>query len=248
MAVRFKRSYHDRKETVARRRKTILKVLILLLFFQIVFSLFAATIKMTSISMEPEVSRGSVMIYSPFVYGFKINMLGLQLPQVRTPERGDLIVLTPPYMERRKGAFAVLNGVVKFFTFGKVNLNSISSESWNQGYLIKRIVGIPGDTIRMSDYKVSIKPEGSIYFLSEFEVIDKDYDIQINNLPEFWTDDMPFSGNIDALTLEDDQYFVLGDNRMMSSDSTDWGVLSRERIEGLILMKYWPLNQFTLYK
>ncbi|MBN2657690.1 MAG: signal peptidase I [Spirochaetales bacterium] len=248
MAVRFKRSYHDRKEAVARRRKTIIKVLIILLFFQIFFSLFAGTVRIESVSMEPGMKKGSAMVYSPLVYGFKINALGIQLPEIRSPQRGDLVVFTPPYVEKKTGAFALLNGVVKFLTLGKINLNRITSENWDQSHLIKRVVAVPGDTIRMDNFKVSIKPQGSVYFLSEFEVINKDYDIQINNLPEQWNADMPFSGNMDAVTLGDDDFFVLGDNRMMSSDSTGWGMLSRERLDGMILLKYWPFSQFALYR
>nr|MDA3809667.1 S26 family signal peptidase [Spirochaetaceae bacterium] len=87
----------------------------------------------------------------------------------------------------------------------------------------------------------------SDFFLSEFEVIDKNYDISVGNLPEGWNNSIPFSGNFNDITLKENQYFVLGDNRMQSSDSTSWGVLDRERIKGKVLLTYWPLNKFKLY-
>jgi len=248
MAVRFKRSYHDRKEAVARRRKTIIKILIVLLFFQIAFSLFTVAIRLDSASMEPGIKRGSALVFSPLVYGFHIHIIDTQLPEIRPPKRGDLVVFTPPYIEKSKGAFFVFSGFVKFLSFGKINLNSLVSAEWDQKLLVKRIIAVPGDTVRMTDFRVSIKPEGSGFFLSEFEVIDRDYDIQVEELPDMWRDDMPYSGNLDTFTLEDEQYFVLGDNRMRSSDSTSWGMLDRDRIEGLVLFKYWPLNQFKVYK
>lgn len=248
MAVRFKRSYHDRKETIARRRKTIVKVLLIVLSFQIIFSLFAASLKLQSSSMSPVLEKNNTIIYSPFVYGFKIKMFNWQLPQIREPKRGDLVVFTPPYSENISGPFAFLNGFVKFFTFGKINLNSLLSESWDQRLLVKRVIAVPGDTIRMYDYKVSIKPEGSSFFLSEFEVINNDYDIKIDSIPAGWSDDLPFSGKMKAVKLEDNQFFVLGDNRLKSSDSLSWGMLNRDRIEGMVLLKYWPLNQFQIFK
>jgi len=198
--------------------------------------------------MEPGIRKGSALVYSPLVYGFNIHLIDTQLPEIRTPERGDLVVFTPPYIEQPKGAFFVFSGFVKFLTFGKVNLNSIVSAKWDQKLLVKRIIAVPGDTIRMADFKVSIKPEGAGFFLSEFEVIDRDYDVQIEELPAQWRDDMPYSGNLETITLKKDQYFVLGDNRMRSSDSTSWGMLERDRIEGLVLFKYWPLNQFKVFK
>lgn len=245
MAVRFKRSYHDRKEAVARRRKTVLRILIICFTFQILFSVFLSTIRIDSVSMEPGLDQGNVMIYSPFIYGLKINLLNSRLPQIQSPERGDLVVFTPPYIEKKEGALVVLSSIVNFLTFGKVDLTTLSGDKWDNRQLIKRIIAIPGDTVRMYDFKASIKPAGSNFFLSEFEVIDIDYDIKLGQLPAGWDSSLPFSGNMEAFTLEEGQYFVLGDNRMQSSDSTNWGFLDRERIVGKVIFNYWPLSKIA---
>lgn len=247
VSVRFKRSYRDRKESIARRKKTVLQALIIILSFQILYSVFFTTIKIGNSSMEPSIKKNSVLIYSPVVYGYQLFLINKRLPQIQSPERGDLILLSPPYYEESNNAFSNFSKFIQFLTLGKINLQKLNPDRWDSGALIKRIIAVPGDTVKMRDFSVSIKPAGSDYFLSEFEVIENEYDISIGELPESWPENMPFSGNMSAVTLEDGQYFVLGDNRTLSSDSTSWGLLDRDRIIAKIIMTYWPLKEIQLY-
>lgn len=244
MAVRFKRSYHDRKEAIARRKRTVLKILIVCFSFQVIFSVFLSTIRVESVSMKPGIDKGDILVFAPFFYGFNVNILHTRLPQVRPPERGDIVVFTPPYTEKSHGTIGFFNGIVKFLTFNKVNLDFVLYDKQSRRYLIKRVIAVPGDTVKMSDFKASIKPEGSGYFLSEFEVIPQDYDINVEGLPSGWDMEMPFSGNMDPVVLMENQYFLLGDNRMMSSDSLNWGPLDLEKIEGKVIFSYWPFSRF----
>lgn len=248
MAVRFKRSYRDRKQAVARRKKTVIKVILIVFSFQILFTLFLSTIKIDTISMEPSLKKGSVLIYSPLVYGVNIKTFNGSLPQLNAPQRGDLVVLTPPFVKEKKGFSHLIWSVLKFLSFGKINIEAIDSDQWNNKHLVKRIIAIPGDTVKMSEFTALIKLPDSDYFLGEFEVIDSAYDVNLGQLPAGWSDSLPFSGNMDPITLEENQFFVLGDNRMESSDSTSWGVLKRNLIEGKVLLTYWPLKRFKVFK
>jgi len=248
MPVRFKRSYRDRKQAVARRKKTVLKVFLIVISFQIIFSVFFSTIRIDTVSMEPSLLKGSVFIYSPFLYGYKIETLKSRLPQISAPERGDLIVFSPPYIKRKTGFVLFISSVVKFLSFGKINIEALGSNQWDHKLLIKRIIALPGDTVKMTDFTASIKPSDSDYFLNEFEVIESAYDVRLGELPAGWNDSLPFSGNMKPLTLKEDQFFVLGDNRMESSDSTNWGLLDRNLIEGKVLLAYWPFNKFKVFK
>jgi signal peptidase I len=98
--------------------------------------------------------------------------------------------------------------------------------------LIKRVVGLPGDTVILKNETVTIKntahPEG--FTLSE-PYLDP------HNL-----------GGADGitLTLGDDQYFVLGDNRRVSSDSRIWGTLPREDIVGRVFLRLYPFNEIGI--
>lgn len=247
MPVRFKRSYRDRKQAVAKRKKVIIKVLIIIFTFQILFTVFFSAIRIDSVSMEPSLDQGSIMVFSPMVYGYKFKTFTGRMPQVSTPARGDLIVFSPPYISEKKGLISFFSSIIKFLSFGKIDLQAIGAKSWENQTLVKRVVAIPGDTIKIQNFTALIKSEDSDYFLSEFEVIDTNYDINVGILPEGWDNSIPFSGNMPELILEDNEYFVLGDNRMQSSDSTSWGVLNRDDIEGKVLMTYWPFNKFRFY-
>lgn len=83
--------------------------------------------------------------------------------------------------------------------------------------LIKRIVGLPGETIAVANGEVRI--DGRLYL--------EPY------LPALAT----YTG---TWTLGADQYFVLGDNRNNSSDSHVWGPVGRRAIDGKALLVYWP--------
>ncbi len=83
--------------------------------------------------------------------------------------------------------------------------------------LIKRVIGLPGDTIGVQNGKVSVNGQ----------VLDEPY---IAATPAY-------SGE---WQVPDDQLFVLGDNRNNSSDSHSWGFLPFEKVVGKAVVIYWP--------
>ncbi|MDB5265753.1 MAG: signal peptidase signal peptidase [Parcubacteria group bacterium] len=96
-------------------------------------------------------------------------------------------------------------------------------------FLIKRIVGLPGETVRINEGVVSIiTPAGATLKLSEPYVVAED---------ATYTNDT---------TLGAGQYFVMGDNRPVSSDSRSWGTLPRENIIGRVDVRLFPLSSIGL--
>ena len=91
---------------------------------------------------------------------------------------------------------------------------------------IKRIIGLPGERIEIEDGKVLIYQNGTAQVLDES-----------GYLSEF----LQTSGDIE-ISLDEDEYFVLGDNRSLSSDSRRWGSLPEENIIGRVLLRAWPLE------
>ena len=97
---------------------------------------------------------------------------------------------------------------------------------------IKRIIGMPGDTVKLENshfYINGVKLDESNY-LSE-----KIYTSQGNFLREGAEISVPPS-----------YYFVCGDNRPVSSDSRAWGPINRSSIIGKSQVRYWPFNRFGI--
>lgn len=105
---------------------------------------------------------------------------------------------------------------------------------------IKRVVGLPGDTLEIRDKEVYIN--GSP--LDESYAVFKDSENMFNkNHPAYYID--PYARNRDNFgpkVIPDDNYFMMGDNRDFSQDSRYWGFLDRELIEGKALIIYWSWN------
>ena len=96
---------------------------------------------------------------------------------------------------------------------------------------IKRIIGLPGETIDIQAGIIRIAKDGNNIVLDE-----KKY------LPNGTT-----SGNIHVV-LGENTYYVLGDNRQFSSDSRIWGVLPKEDIVGKVFVRLYPVNSISYIK
>lgn len=106
--------------------------------------------------------------------------------------------------------------------------------------MVKRVVGIPGDSIKIEDNVILIKPEGKNYFFSEKEIIQVEYETESFPRPDMLSEDFPFSGNMSEVVLADDEYFLSGDNRTMSNDSYYWGPVTIDKIKAKVVLEYAP--------
>ena len=98
-------------------------------------------------------------------------------------------------------------------------------------YYIKRIIGLPGETVQIAD--------GLIYI--DGEVLQESYGREVIQDPGLAAE---------PITLGEDEYFVLGDNRNQSSDSRDpsVGLIHRDEIVGRAWLRIWPLDSFGILK
>jgi len=91
---------------------------------------------------------------------------------------------------------------------------------------IKRIIGLPGETIEING--------GDIYIDGFLLEETADFSSQIP-IPDSY-----------SVTLLEDEYYVLGDNRAHSGDSRSFGPVAREEIIGRMWIRYWPLSNLGL--
>lgn len=91
---------------------------------------------------------------------------------------------------------------------------------------IKRILGVPGDTIEVKNNQIWVNgsPLNEVYIPDDFKT-----------MPGAFTKDR-------VITLAEDEYFTVGDNREFSSDSRQWGPTPKQNIVGRAIFRYWPLS------
>jgi len=224
-------------------RKLAKLVVLTLILYLIISSMFLATFQVESGSMLPFLEPKDRIFVSPLTYGARFLFFSARLPAVREPARGDVVVIRSPMYTKPNLPLSILEPFLRFFSFQRGSAVRDVSGRRIPAYMIKRIVAIPGDTIKMSGFKVYIEPEGSNTYREEQELIPQTYMTIITGLPEGWAKEFPFSGELPPVTLEENQYFLLGDNRQESSDSRSWGPLPRDQLLGKVIYRYWPLSR-----
>ena len=100
-------------------------------------------------------------------------------------------------------------------------------------FFIKRVIGLPGEKVQIKNNEITIfnseNPDGT--------VLDESGYLSPNVVT---------AGEL-IVTLKEDQYFVLGDNRGASSDSRSWGPVPEADVIGKVLLRAWPLNQLSVF-
>jgi signal peptidase I len=121
-------------------------------------------------------------------------------------------------------------------------------------FLVKRLIGVPGDHIHLRNGIVIINgvaqdqphakpttPENHNDFLDEFPSVPPDPEPG-NLIPESWAVDFPHYIENGDLVVPAGHYFMMGDNRHNSADSRFWGFVPRENIVGRPLLNYWSFK------
>lgn len=99
-------------------------------------------------------------------------------------------------------------------------------------YFIKRIIGLPGETVEIAGGAIKIYNDTSPNGVN----IDEPYLDQV------------YTATTRTVTLKSDEYFVLGDNRVASLDSRYFGPVKRDLIVGKVWLRGWPLDRWKVFK
>lgn len=104
-----------------------------------------------------------------------------------------------------------------------------------QEFFIKRVIGLPGEKINLKD--------GDIYVANK----ENPNGIKLEE-PYLSAGLKTYSMTVESVSLEGDEYYVLGDNRNSSKDSRSFGPVKKSFIVGRVLLRGWPFNRATIFK
>lgn len=209
------------------------------IFLVIVFrSVAFEPFKIPSGSMIPSLRIGDFILVNKFTYGLKVPFSDLSL---------GVVNLDPIYLMKLN---EVQRGDVIVFKY-PVEPNI---------YYIKRVIGLPGETVEIKDKKVFINDEPlpikelpRSKFMDSMDEKFKDtnfkfYEVQLKDKTFIYQvdEDNYFQMNLEKRKIPEDSYFVMGDNRDFSYDSRYWGVVPHKNVKGkaflVWLSMYFPDN------
>jgi len=176
-------------------------------------------------SMIPALLVGDWLFVNKLVYGPVIPFTNTHLPGYSEPKRADVVVfVSPPQSDQPEDPTPTL---------------------------VKRLIGMPGDTLYMRDGVVHLNgiPQRQGFAATNRvdpaeanatnELFSWQHGIELKNTRFGSAPDVPTHDNWGPLLIPQGHYFMMGDNRYCSKDSRYWGVVPRENVRGRPLIVYY---------
>ena len=213
-----------KKGTLWDNVKGILGAVVLFLFLR---TFLIEAYRIPSPSMVPALLVGDWLFVNKLVYGPHIPFTSINLPGYSEPKRYEIAVFVSPYQ--------------------------VDQEHDPTPTLVKRIIGLPGDTLHMRAGRLFIdgeeqkqgygdqSPRGDpdeVSFLFDWQ---KKYALTASRFGP--APDQPTHDNWGPLVIPEKYYFMMGDNRYQSKDSRYWGIVLRENFRGRPMFVYYSWNQ-----
>ena len=145
------------------------------------------------------------------------------------PKRGDIVTFEAPSKREISAALADMNNPVAEY---KHNINNIFDKfryyvlELGKNSYIKRVIGLPGEYVKIENGKVYIKGE---------ELEENYLQSTVKTEP---------TGAFYDLVVPEGAIFVMGDNRAGSDDSRKFGCVPLEKLESIVWIRFWPFNLF----
>ncbi len=222
----FEISYSLRQQRNRQTRTAVLVVLAFFVIMNILLTKIITPVRQKAVSMEPNIKSGTFVLSTPL--GKKIK-------------RGEIVIISGN-SENLSFFKRTADGILRALTFQKFRY---FSEEEN---IMRRAVAVPGDTIFMKDFVLYIQPKNERHFFTEFELNQIPYSVDITVPPVEWNTRIGVRGNFDKITLGENEYFVLGDNRLACIDSRIFGKIKGDNIKKRVLLCYFPFTEFHLFK
>lgn len=201
----------------------IIETVVFVVVMVIIIRFFAGEIRwIPSGSMHPTLLEGDRIVVERYSRFFK------------APNRGDIMVFYPPSTKLSNKFLPLMSRLTGF---------------WCKDIAyIKRVVGLPGDKIEIKEEDngksyvyINGKKYEEAYIKSPYEYPpcpDK-------NMPQ-WVLANDQVMKCGPFKLDNNSYFMMGDNRGNSQDSRYWGTITQDRFVGRAILVFWPLNRIKL--
>src|SRR5579862_2691259 len=214
------------EETPFEAAASICSVLVVGLF---ILTFLAQNFVIPSGSMEKTLLVGDHLIVDRITLSPPAKWM--PLVHYREPRRGDIVVFVKPVTDPDP-----IDGSPTYLI------------------LVKRLIGVPGDHIRLRNGVVFLNgtaqsepfadpttPENHDNFVDEFPLLSPVPEPG-NLIPETWAAEFPQHVSNGELVVPPGEYFMMGDNRHDSADSRFWGFVPRQNVMGRPLFNYWSFK------
>jgi hypothetical protein len=230
------RSFTEKVLSAQKRRKVAGRILVLLLVVAASHAFLLRAYRVSTDTMRPGLEKGDLVLASPLL-GEITTVFG-RLPPLLPLKRGALVVVLPATSRSESLAFKGWDSLVRFFTFQRVSpLSDVRGREQTSPGLY-RVLGLPGDRLRSKGSFYEIKAAGAAGYSTEYLATGKEYMISGQSR----STQASLADSQETL-LGDGEYYVACDDRSVFDGSALWGPLRLDRVEGRLILVFWPLKR-----
>lgn len=199
----------------------------------VVMFFFIQAFKIPSESMQNTLLVGDHLFVNKAAYGFRIPFTNVRFGELSPIKKGDIIVFQFPAKDR-----------------SQINCG----ESQYGRDFVKRVIGLPGDTVEVKERELFVNGEKvplqgyERYENIQREAYQPEEDLELyqkvwenHQLDNYYG--IYLRDNFGPVTVPENHYFGMGDNRDNSCDSRFWGPIPRENIKGKAWFIHWPVSR-----
>jgi signal peptidase I len=199
------------------------------------------TARVAGTSMLPSFKEGDRLLVTPYPYGLRFGLSETRYLTMQKPQRGDLVLARPAWAAEVPRWFAGLDTALRIVSFQRLRLESLLGAGQGDEWILRRVVGLPGDTLYLDKGWCFVKPVAASAFRREDEVAETGYSLLLPEAGTQWSRSFPGPSSLPPVLLKEGEYFLLADNRMVLDDSRLWGAVPDAAVIGRVLLRYWPL-------
>ncbi|MBN2532235.1 MAG: signal peptidase I [Spirochaetales bacterium] len=242
-------------------------IVIVILLQQFLFELYV----IPTGSMIPTIEEGTRALVLKTVFGPEILPGTVKYRYFRVPYRGEVIVFEnpDPRLEPMGPFKKIIHKIVFLLTLTQVDIDADKFGRPKVRLLLKRVIGVPGERIRMRQGNVQILPEGEVSWVTEEEIKNRchlSYPVQrillqheiqgenpLRHIPEYtgiYAENphkrhtvVSWRKDFLGWYIPDNRFFPMGDNRDLSKDARFYGPVLYYKLIGKAFFSFWPVHK-----